>query len=468
MDDDLYKELDDYNHNVEERKKPIDFKDNENSSDDFEESNSYEKSSEEEPFNDYLHRIISEIYEYLSINENHPLSASLLSTLSKAISENDEYEITEDDLQLLGQIACNNTTLTVSKYAFACISSLLLNNLSLSHYFVENHFLETIESNMKDSEDMQNCDQLYDLLSTFCKTEFKNYVLSLFNISKMHSYSLNPNFVYTQSFFDYLSCFLIEDEEENTDNPEKYVLTEEDSKKIETFLINALCVQNETILPNLYQFGQELAKKHLIHPSIWETMNHYIRTWSISGLKEFFRFVTTMAFEGCYFSNIDLSFISEIIETYKDNKLLEELITMICSLMESEEFYYNLVMKHPNILIYSNHHSSEGNYSEKSCFIQLLATYLRHISNNIPIDYDFVINSFSIVFQFLETDNKTDLLCYLLESMTIFMNKIKVINPSFFSQIIEDVVDFDLLETFQDSEDESLSEQATSFIEICQ
>ena len=467
MSDDIYKEEGGYEQNIDDREKNTKINSNDSSEEDFDLILNQQEECEEEPFNEYIHRLISEIYDYLSTDENHPLAASLLSTLSKYLGESIDYDITEDDLNLLAQISFNKNTLTVSKYAFSCISSILQHFPEASHFFISGGFLETIASNMNESEEMKKCDQIYDLLTTFCNVGYKNQVLFLFNISKLHSYSLDPSFIYTESFFDYLSCFLTDSKhEEEDDDSEKYILTDDDSKHIETFFTNALRVKNESFLPNLYKFAQKLAKKHLVHQSIWECMNNYIRTWNPQALKHFFGFVSEMALEGCFFVNIDLSFIFEIMKEYKDNKLLQESITMLCTLMESEDFYDILITSYPDILIYSHDHSTEGSYAEKSCYIQLLATFLRHFSSKHPID-EFIISCFDSVFQFLHSENDNDLLSYILESLIVFLNTIKVFDPSVFSQILEEIVDLSIIEEFQNSEDNDLHSKATEFHEIC-
>ena len=125
MSDDIYKEEGGYEQNIDDREKNTKINSNDSSEEDFDLILNQQEECEEEPFNEYIHRLISEIYDYLSTDENHPLAASLLSTLSKYLGESIDYDITEDDLNLLAQISFNKNTLTVSKYAFSCISSIL-------------------------------------------------------------------------------------------------------------------------------------------------------------------------------------------------------------------------------------------------------------------------------------------------------------------------------------------------------
>ena len=415
-----------------------------------------ENSEEEETMNEYVHRMLSEISDYLAQDPNHKLASSSLSTLSGELMKPFELDINPEDLNFLAQIACSIGTPTVNKYALACMSSIIKKIPETVQFLIETNFLESLRENIDQTQLLQTCDQLYDFLTAFAKTQSNEQLFTLFSIPLLFTFSSNEDFVFPKSFFDYLTCLV---------NSIQHDSSEEESKLLESILIHAFRTKNEHILSNVYEFAIEMAKKHLINPNIWSELNSYIRTWNPPALKGFFQFVSTMALEGCFFINIDLSFVFEIMKEFNDNKLLSECILMLCCLLENEEFYDTLLSSLPDILEYAYEHSNEGNYDHKSLFVQLLATYLKEYNPKREIT-DFDISCLKSVIEFMNCHQFNDLLTYILESLCHFMNTIRMSNYDLFTKIKDGDIDHQLIEELEDSEDDSISKQATIFLEI--
>lgn len=415
----------------------------------FDDESEDEYSYEEEPFSVYVKRILEEIGEKVGSDPQSKPAATLLSTLSNELSK-ESYEFDNDEFSFIVSLVFGETLLQTKENAVSCITAILENDSSKMQALIEMDILNNLLQVVFENPSFASSNQLYSLLTAIAHSEFAEYAFERFPLALVNDISSKPGFVYNEEFFEYLSCFL------------NLELDEEGIKIIQSifsYIMNR-SKGTEKYMPSLYKLAGKMGEKHLVNPDIWNTMNNMFKVWSISALVQFFKFVQTMALEECFFVNIDLDHVLMIIKEMKDDRILREAMYMLSCLCECDEFYTRL--KETEIVHYVYEAAVDSGFEQKEMYAQLLIANILRLTSEIT---DFDVECLSFVLDLISGENNEILIMQGLEAATHLCKCAEKISEELFNQIIEEIIDIDPIVEFSQSENKDLAKLACDLLE---